>query len=769
MYYKIAQLSLTSSQKAATTSEIFIAQPDADKEALVGKLFILAEIESDKANPEYSGLKIINFLINSLNQNYYQNEKIILREKISALKPEHIFESALGKTNKNLTEFLESEKIKINPGAANITAGIIYKNELHFANIGKNKALLIYKEPMKAKSRGDERKAPSLDEKKYKITDIARQKETAGEKPADLAKLFTNVISGQIPPGGYFIFANEALPEYLSGKQLTEIVTTLPPAGAVEQIKNTLVKINAYVSFLGIIIKNTFGEEAPELSYKITRAASQASVENLSATEQTTEKLLTPSGVIDFKKWLDFLPALFKKFTARGRRESKPILLKDKIFIKKRSGFLSIKKYWQILKNIFAVIANSFIYLIKLLSGKEKITSQARLVAQKAGETTNSFAVWFKNLKIKRKIALIVFAASILLLAQNLALISLKNKKVENEKIYNELTETIKRKQSQIEASLLYKNEESAKKLLDEVENLITRFPQETEQQKEQYDNFLNKLREQMETIKRVVKISPLNELADFANLNSNAEPDNLILINKIIYAGDSKQKSIYSLDINDNSITAIADTGQSVNGLRYPTADKNNNIYYFNLDSVVKLETESREITNLTADFKNSRQAADIDAYNGRLYLLDKQNSQIYRYNIAKNSLTGAQAWLNEKADFADAVNMAIDGSIYILKNNGQLLKYLKGRGQEFKLAEVEPKLENPSKLIVSPELKYIYILEPSNKRLVVFDKTGVFLIQYQSDQFNDLKDFTVDEINKKIYFLDKTSVYGIEAKHFE
>lgn len=769
MYYKIAQLSLTSSQKAASASEIFIAQPDADKEQLVGKLFVLAEIESGKTNPEYSGLKIINFLINSLSQNYYQNEKIILREKISALKPEHIFESALGKTNKNLAEFLESEKIKINPGAANITAGIIYKNELHFANIGKNKALLVYKEPVKTKSRGDERQAPALTEKKYKITDIARQKETAGEKPADLAKLFTNVISGQIPSGGYFIFANEALPEYLSGKQLAEIVTTLPPAGAVEQIKNTLVKINAYVSFLGIIIKNTFGEETPELSYKITRAASQASVENLSATEQTTEKLLTPSGVINFKKWLGFLPALFKKFAARGRHESKPILLKDKIFIKKRSGFLSIKKYWQALKNIFAVIANSFLYLMKLLSSKEKIINLARIIRQKGGETINSLAVWFKNLKVKRKIALIVFAASVLLLAQNLALTSLKNKKAENEKIYDELTETIKRKQSQIEASLLYKNEEGAKKLLDEVESLITRFPQDTERQKEQYDNFLDKLRAQTETIRRVVKIAGLNELADFANLNGNAEPDNLILANKIIYAGDSKQKSIYSLDINDNTITAIADTGQSVNGLRYPTADKNNNIYYFNLDSVIKLETESGEMTNLTADFKNSRQAADIDAYNGKLYLLDRQNSQIYRYNITGNGIAGEQAWLNEKADFSNAVNMAIDGSIYVLKNNGQLLKYLKGRSQEFKLGEVEPKLENPSKLIVSSELKYIYILEPSNKRLVVFDKAGAFLTQYQSDQFNDLKDFAVDETGKKIYFLDKTSVYGAEAKHFE
>jgi nucleoside diphosphate kinase len=97
MYYKIAQLMLTPGKKASTVSDIFIAQPDVIKESLAGKLFILFEIESKKVD----SLKVINFLIDNINYHYYQSEKIILREKITSLKVEHIFEDALAKTNKN--------------------------------------------------------------------------------------------------------------------------------------------------------------------------------------------------------------------------------------------------------------------------------------------------------------------------------------------------------------------------------------------------------------------------------------------------------------------------------------------------------------------------------------------------------------------------------------------------------------------------------------------------------------------------------------------
>src|SRR3989339_204102 len=109
MNHKLAQLSLSTSNKAGSTGDIFVAQPDSTKESLAGKLFIIVEINSTKIE----GLKIINFLIDNINHNYYQNEKIILRERISTLTVEHIFEAALAKINKNFSEGTRNKRKRI--------------------------------------------------------------------------------------------------------------------------------------------------------------------------------------------------------------------------------------------------------------------------------------------------------------------------------------------------------------------------------------------------------------------------------------------------------------------------------------------------------------------------------------------------------------------------------------------------------------------------------------------------------------------------------
>lgn len=783
MHYKIAQLILTSGRKTNTASEIFIAQPDAAKEALAGKLFVVAEIESKRSE----GLKIINFLINDLNYNYYQNEKIILREKISTLKVEHIFESALAKTNKNLARFLQTEKIKINPSLINVTAGIIYKNSLHFVSVGKNKALLIYNNKQ------------SENEAKYKVIDVAQQAKTDNhKKQLSLAKLFTNVISGTIPCNSYFIFANETLPEYLSNEQLINIITTLPPAGAIEQIKNMLSKINAYVSFLGIIIKNTTGLESVELNEKIQESSTQTSLNNLNITEETTEKLLTLSGITSPRK---LSTAFSKSLSKINSKFIKPAKSNNKLLLKRKNSLLLFEKINLMARSIVSYFIN-FISsrLPRKASGfqpnlprKDDIDTERRQNAldelnkphggdkSKLNKIINGLKYsfldifkrpveWFKNLNKKNKILIILAVICLLFFVQNLFILNLNNKKTEKGQDYTNLINLIEQKQNQTEASLLYNNEENAKKLLDEIKPLLAQLPQETEKQTEQFNQFTEKYNQQLEKIRHVIRINSPSELADFANLNSNAQPINLILVNSIIYAGDSQQESIYSLNLTGNLITAITDLKLPINELKYPTVDKNNNVYYFNLDSIIKLNTETEEITNLTIKFADSQQdIAGIDSHNNRLYLLDRQNNQIYRYNIGQNSLTNSQPWLNEKTDLADSVDISIDGHIYALTDNGQLLKYLKGQEQKFNLEKIDPELERPDKLIVSPELKFIYILELTNKRLVIFDKTGKFLLQYKCSQFTDLKDFTVDEATGKIYFLDGTSVYEVEGTHFE
>ncbi|MDD5290781.1 MAG: hypothetical protein PHZ04_01565 [Patescibacteria group bacterium] len=788
MYYKIISLILSSAQNPSSTSEVFIAQPDANKEALAGKLFALVEINSRRSE----ALKIINFLVNTLNHNYYQNEKIILRERISTLKVEHIFETALAKTNKELVEFLAREKINIPLADFNITAGIVYENELHFSNLGKNRCLLIYKhreEPTAApgKIRSVTGPKPELS---YKIADLSQSSKAqtpAGNgknkkaiaKGGGAVKLFSNIVSGTIPTGGYFLFTNETLPEYLSSKQLIDTITKLPPAGAIAQIKNILGGINAYVSFLGILVKNTTGLKVVAEKEPTAEVSVETSISRLNSTEEKTEKLLMPSGFINFKKWLKIpgLVAAKIKTPNAADRSKKTFLIKDKIFFKKKQTWIFGKKIILLGRDILANLLNFIIYLFRAFTSREqakiligKIIAKIRSSKQNLEAKGQQVYSWVKGLNKRNKILLFAAAVCLLLFIISLSATGVKNK-MEAEKIaLDGLIKTVEQKQNQVDAHLLYNNEDGAKTILDELKGLIEKLPQETDAQKEYYGKIIEKNNQQLEKIRHVVAVETGAPMADFANLNKGAEVANIILAGNKIYAGDGKQKTVYTLDLSKNLVTAVAALNQPIKALNSPVLDKNKKIYYLNDNSIIQLNTETEEISNLTIGLPAGRENIIAAAgYNNLLYLLEKSSGQIYRYRKAEAGFSAGEKWMRDKADFSQAVSFSIDGQIYVLNSDGGVSKYLKGEKQDFSLKPIDPPLTAATKIIVSQDLEYIYILEPATKRLVIFNKTGQFLSQYQFNGLNDLKDFDVDETAKKIYFLDGTKVFAIDATHFE
>ncbi|NTU99258.1 hypothetical protein HGA64_04630, partial [Candidatus Falkowbacteria bacterium] len=316
--------------------EVYLAQPDSHKEGLAGRLFIIIELPSDAPG----GAKFINYLVNELNHNYYQNEKLILRERLSTIKIEHIFEAALAKTNKNIADFLQNPAITLNLREINATVGVIFENELHFTTLGKNKAFLVYLNPKTEVS-------------SYKITEISQRFE-ADYTPLQPNKLFSNVINGELPQGGYFIFTNEALPEYITGKQLTEIVTTLSPASAVEQIKLQLSRVNSFVSFLGLVIKNTVGQREPQADRVVLVGSGQTSINTLKSTEEATERLLTPSGIIDVKTWLG---KALSRYSDKSSGKPAQLSLTSKVTGRKAIKLVWLKKLGQSFFTVVGAVA----------------------------------------------------------------------------------------------------------------------------------------------------------------------------------------------------------------------------------------------------------------------------------------------------------------------------------------------------------------------------------------------------------------------------
>lgn len=147
-------------------------------------------------------------------------------------------------------------------------------------------------------------------------------------------------------------------------------------------------------------------------------------------------------------------------------------------------------------------------------------------------------------------------------------------------------------------------------------------------------------------------------------------------------------------------------------------------------------------------------------------VYFLDRKSGQIVKYDISpeKYEILGNR-WLSPetKKSPVGGKSMTIDGNIWIVLNENEIERYYQGEYQETISVNIFPFLENPTKIWTKFDLPRLYILEPKNNRIIIIDKKGRILKQYQSEKFNNLLDFAVTEDGKTIYLLNGLNIYRL------
>jgi len=103
------------------------------------------------------------------------------------------------------------------------------------------------------------------------------------------------------------------------------------------------------------------------------------------------------------------------------------------------------------------------------------------------------------------------------------------------------------------------------------------------------------------------------------------------------------------------------------------------------------------------------------------------------------------------------------VDGSIWILTKDNTIERFYTGKLQETINIEIFPFVTNLSKIFTSSQLTYLYILEPEQNRIIILDKSGQIIKQYQSEKFNNLLDFSISQDGKTIWLLNSLTLYKI------
>jgi len=164
-------------------------------------------------------------------------------------------------------------------------------------------------------------------------------------------------------------------------------------------------------------------------------------------------------------------------------------------------------------------------------------------------------------------------------------------------------------------------------------------------------------------------------------------------------------------------------------------------------------------------ADFPKDFQLAAMEQFAENRYFLDSRTGEILKSSLSGSKKGVLEAWLDPLSSQKpnNAQSMSIDGSVWILGEGNEISRYYKGRYQETLNPIISPALQNAVSLKTGAQIPYLYILDPSEQRLVVLAKSGQLIQQYRSASFAHVRDFAVLPNGLMIYLFDEAKLYKI------
>jgi len=161
------------------------------------------------------------------------------------------------------------------------------------------------------------------------------------------------------------------------------------------------------------------------------------------------------------------------------------------------------------------------------------------------------------------------------------------------------------------------------------------------------------------------------------------------------------------------------------------------------------------------SASWQEPRRAGGFE---GNFYLLDAGAKRILKYLPTGRDYNSAPLHYIVEVEFESAVDMAIDGDIYVLLANGVIMKFTAGERQPFVVEGLEGGFLTPQAIFTNPETDHIYVVEGG--RIMELTKEGRFVQQMrpsreEEEAFQELTAVFVDEEKGRLFILSGKRLY--------
>lgn len=768
--------------------DVFVYEPENIDEQMLGNLYIIGEVVNLSESSSY----LVNLLASIIKKEFYLNTK---RTVIEAL------EASLHKANAILSDLAEQGNVDW-VGNLNMICAVYSKNELHLSQAGEVKTLLM---------------------RNGQITDIG--KNITKEERTHPFKTFANIASGELEVDDLALFATPKFFNIFSLEKLKKMSTALQIDEFAEKLQETIEQEDKVSTIGALIMKiqeerkkdelphleiNTaiYEERRKEEASSILQRESQKTDEKIKqwAEEGAEDKENYSSSVNEGKVSLENIIQEYEKvekenggektqkeeavFSENGE-DARDVLESESVFKNQNGeniqGVLDEAKEDEVETGIKKILKNTFSVLSKILRSvlnfvKIKIISPAVLFVKRGaskneeGEKAETESSRFVNLvPVKNKFLLITFMIVAVVLLGNVIFTKYQEEEEDKLVFYQEMLFQADSKMDEVEGAIIYGDFAEARILLTAAKNLTLEVKNDYQKLDSEANNLLAEIQVQFDKVDLVKRIEDPKIAVDLVRGGEIKNAGGIIKIDEVDYVFDSFNNSLHQINFADQKAIAIQiASGDSFSKFKLSTAMAKTGeiIFLTETNELVVFDLNKKELNSKEIKFSSGvSDVKGLASFSSFLYSLEPDANQIYKHSGTTAGFAEGKIWIKDpEADLRNAVSLAIDGSIYVLKSGGSVDKYLSGSkfklsdGSDFVIDQLSDPLDEPTEIYTRADLKYLYISDPQKNRIAIFDKnSGKLIGQYISEKFSGLKNVIVNDQEEKIYALSGDWIFEI------
>jgi len=233
-------------------------------------------------------------------------------------------------------------------------------------------------------------------------------------------------------------------------------------------------------------------------------------------------------------------------------------------------------------------------------------------------------------------------------------------------------------------------------------------------------------------------------------------------LVGKNLYLINKSDGSIASVSTNGGEVSRVLDKPSIEGKITSATSMPVRSVLVFMTDAGKIYEFDTKDVKlnqqTVAGEFEKS---ASLASFSTNIYSLDSATGKIYKRMKNSSGYSARTEYITDGSTADGAVSIAIDSSLYAMKANGEVIKYLGGKKQEYNTTGIPITVSKANIVFADEDTKGLYELEGANSRILRFDEKGLFLSQYVSDNYKNATGQLVDDTNRTIYVVSGGKIY--------